>query len=43
MGAPPPKLRASSAGLLLWLYNRIDLGYDGPPELKARFKELCNT
>lgn len=43
MGAPPPKLRASSAGLLLWLYDRIDLGYDGPPELKARFRELCRT
>jgi uncharacterized protein (TIGR03083 family) len=42
-GARPPKVAASSAGLLLWLYGRIDLGYDGPPELMARFRELCNT
>lgn len=43
VGAPPPKLRASSADLLLWLYRRIELGYDGPPELDTRFRELCTT
>lgn len=43
MGARPPKLAGSSAGLLLWLYQRIDLGYDGPPELLTRFRQACNT
>lgn len=42
MGARPPKLAGSSAGLLLWLYRRIDLGYDGDPKLRDRFRELVD-
>jgi uncharacterized protein (TIGR03083 family) len=41
--APAPTLRAPSAALLLWLYERIDIGYDGPPELLACFREMCST
>jgi uncharacterized protein (TIGR03083 family) len=36
----PPKVQASSAGLMLWLYDRIELGYDGDPAMLARFREL---
>jgi uncharacterized protein (TIGR03083 family) len=44
LGMPPrPKLTASSGGLLLWLYRRIDLAYDAEPEQVARFRALPRT